>query len=476
MPIAPHHLANLKDIAGSKAFCDDAHAMAPYLKESRDKYFGKSPLVLKPDSREKVSEIVLYCHQNDIIIVPQGGNSGLVGGGIPDQSGDMILLSLSRMNRVRASDPANQSITVEAGAILKDVQDRAKEMDCLFPLSLAAEGSCQIGGNISTNAGGVNVLQYGGMRDLVLGLEVVLAGGEIWHGLSGLRKDNTGYDLKQLFIGAEGTLGIITAATLKLSPYPHQKQTAFVAVPDPAAAVSLLDLGRKISGDCLTAFEILPRFGLDIVTRHLPSARDPLAASYDWYVLMECSTSLDKEFLDLERVLERLLEKGFEKQLVLDGVVAQNQTQSRDLWTLRESLSEMQKLEGGSIKHDVSLPLSAIAEFLSRANTAVEQAIPGARPVPFGHIGDGNIHYNISQPLEMDKQEFLDHWEEINRIVHDIVHDFGGSFSAEHGIGRMKVADMKRYKSAAELEVMRGLKKALDAKNILNPGVILDSE
>jgi len=476
MKIDKRHLQYLKEIAGPKAFVEDAETLAPFLRESRDKYFGSSPLLLQPDSTEKISEIMAYCHEHEIQVVPQGGNSGLVGGGIPDQSGNMILLSLSRMNKIRHCDAANQSITVEAGTILAHVQEKAKEMDCLFPLSLASEGSCQIGGNISTNAGGVNVLHYGSMRQLVLGLEVVLANGVIWNGLSGLRKDNTGYDLKQLFIGAEGSLGIVTAATLKLSPYPHQKQTAFVAVADPAAAVRLLELGRKVSGDCLTAFEIMPRFGLDMVIRHLPGARDPLNAPYEWYVLVECSTSLEKDYLDLDRLLEKILETGFEKELVFDGVVAKNEREAQDLWTLRESLSEMQKLEGGSIKHDVSLPLSAIDDFLKDANEAVERAIPGARPVPFGHIGDGNIHYNISQPVDMDKQEFLDHWSDLNRIIHDIVHMFQGSFSAEHGIGRMKIQDMIRYKTAGELEMMRQVKQSLDPKNILNPGVILDSE
>ncbi|PCI34488.1 MAG: hydroxyacid dehydrogenase [Alphaproteobacteria bacterium] len=473
MTITPDHLLKLKEISGPKGWIDQPGSMEPFLIEPRDKYHGQTPLVLLPDTTEKVSEIITYCADHKIAVVPQGGNTGLVGGSIPTASGNEILLSLKRLNRVRATDAANQTMTVEAGCILSDIQNLARDSGFLFPLSLAAEGSCMIGGNLSTNAGGVNVLHYGNMRSLVLGLEVVLPSGDIWHGLSGLQKDNTGYDLKQLFIGAEGTLGVITAATLKLYPYPHERNTAFVAVPSPQAAVDLLSLARSISGNCITAFELMPRLGLEIVTRHMDGTRDPMASAYDWYVLLECTSSLSRDLLDLEKLMERILSQAMDQGLVLDGVIAKNEGESNNLWQLRENLSEAQRHEGGSIKHDISLPISAIPEFLIEAGKLVESLIPGARPVPFGHLGDGNLHYNISQPIAMDKQIFLDHWTELNRQVHDLVKDFDGSFSAEHGIGRLKTGDMISYKTDIELDLMRRIKHSLDPDSIMNPGVIL---
>ena len=473
MTIPTIHIETLKEICRPKSWVDTPEAMAPFLTEPRGKYQGATPLILLPDTTKKVSEIISYCAQHKISIVPQGGNTGLVGGSIPTISGDEILVSLKRLNHIREQNPHNQSITVEAGCILSDIQNLAQDMDYLFPLSLAAEGSCMIGGNLSTNAGGVNVLHYGNMRDLVLGLEVVLPNGNIWHGLNGLRKDNTGYDLKQIFIGAEGTLGIITAATLKLYPFPHEKQTAFVAVPSPQAAVDLLMLARNISGGCITAFEIIPRLGMDMVIRHVPGTKDPITTPYDWYILLECTSSIDRDLLDLEALMERILTLAMERQLVLDGVVAKNETERFDLWRLRESLSEAQRYEGGSIKHDISLPISAIPDFLDKANDVVESMIPGVRPVPFGHLGDGNLHYNISQPLQMDKQVFLKKWHQLNRKIHDLVRDFQGSFSAEHGIGRLKVEEMSHYKSDTEMNMMRQIKKSIDPDNIMNPGVIL---
>ncbi|NOZ43147.1 MAG: FAD-binding oxidoreductase, partial [Alphaproteobacteria bacterium] len=393
MTIAPAHLTELKRVSGAKGWIDDPAAMSPFLCEPRGKYHGRTPLILLPDSREKVSEIVRICARHKIPIVPQSGNSGLVGGGIPTAAGDEILLSLKRLNQIRERDRHSHSMTVEAGCILADIQREARDMGLLFPLSLASEGSCMIGGNLSTNAGGVNVLHYGTMRSLVLGLEVVLATGDIWHGLQALRKDNSGYDLKQLFIGAEGTLGIITAATVKLVPFPGEKQTALVAVPNPQAAIDLLTIARNVSGDCLTAFEIIPRSGIEFVTRHMPNTRDPIATPYDWYVLVECSSALSRELLDLEKVIEYLLSGAMEKGLVLDGVIAKNQTESHALWQLRENMSEAQKYEGGSIKHDISLPISAIPDFLIEAGDLVAKMIAGARPLPFGHLGDGNLHY-----------------------------------------------------------------------------------
>ena len=473
MNIIPQHIEKLKEISGPKGWIDDPDSMPPFLVEPRDKYQGKTPLILLPDSTETVAAIVSYCANHKIAIVPQGGNTGLVGGSIPTTSGHEILVSLKRLNQIRETDPHNQTMTVEAGCILSDIQDLARKIDFLFPLSLAAEGSCMIGGNLSTNAGGVNVLHYGNMRSLVLGLEVVLPSGEIWHGLNGLRKDNTGYDLKQMFIGAEGTLGIITAATLKLYAYPHEKQTALVAVPNPAAAIEFLTIARTISGGCITAFELMPRIGMEIVTRHMPGLRDPMSNAHDWYVLLECTSSLSRDLLDLEQVMERILTEAMEKELVRDGVIAKNQTERGNLWGLRENLSEAQRHEGGSIKHDISLPISAIPAFLEEAGELVENFIPGSRPVPFGHLGDGNLHYNISQPLAMDKQEFLDKWPQLNRKIHDIVKKFNGSFSAEHGIGRMKTDEMSHYKTKVEMNMMRQIKNTLDPDNIMNPGVIL---
>ncbi len=472
MTVDSTQLEKLKEISGPKGWIDDQDDMLAFLTEPRGKFQGRTPLILLPDRVENIAAIIRYCARHKIPVVPQGGNSGLVGGSIPTMTGDEILLSLKRLNRIREQDVHNQTITVEAGCILSDIQGLAGDMDHLFPLSLAAEGSCMIGGNLSTNAGGVNVLHYGTMRSLVLGLEVVLPNGDIWHGLSGLRKDNSGYDLKQLFIGAEGTLGIITAATLKIFPCPRQKQTALVAVASPQAAVDLLTTARNISGDCITAFEIMPRLGMEMVTRHMPGVRYPMTASYDWYVLLECTSSLNRDLLDLEQVMEHILGQAMDSGLILDGVMAKNQAESDNLWQLRENLSEAQKAEGGSIKHDISVPISAIPAFLTEAGRLVETLIPGGRPVPFGHLGDGNLHYNISQPQDMDKQEFLDQWEMLNQHLHDLVQKFHGSFSAEHGIGRLKTSDMRRYKSEIEMTLMKQIKNTLDPDTIMNPGVI----
>lgn len=459
-------IEDLKKIAGPKGWTEDT---APYLREWRDLYEGKSPLVLLPDSTEKVAELVTYCHKHKIPLVPQGGNTGLVGGGIPDQSNKQIVLSLKRLNKLRNIDKDNLTLSVDAGIILADVQKIAADANCLFPVSLASEGSCQVGGTISTNAGGINVLHFGSMRDQVLGLEVVLADGRIWNGLKALRKDNTGYDLKQLFMGAEGTLGIITAATLKLYPAFKQKQTALVAVGDPAEALKLLTLARDISGDTLIAFELIPRIGLEFVTRHMPPSRDPLDAPYPWYVLLECASSLPPDLLDLEQLLMAI----FEKADVIDGVIAKNDRENSELWALRENLSESQKFAGGSIKFDISVPVSKVPAFLESATRAVEKKIPGIRPVPFGHMGDGNIHFNLSQPPNMDKQDFLDHWPALNPIVHDIVAEFSGSISAEHGIGVMKVTELARYKSDVHMDLLRALKNTLDPDNIMNPDKVI---
>ncbi len=472
MTIDPKHLDALKTIAGDKGYSDNQSEIAPYIEEPRSKFFGKTSLVLFPDNTETVSRILSYCYQNNIKIVPQGGNTGLVGGSIPDQTGNEIVISLKKMNKIREKDTHNHTMTLESGVILADAHQQADSMNSQFPMHIASEGSAMIGGNISSNAGGINVLRYGNTRELVLGLEVVLPNGDIWDGLSGLRKDNTGYDLKQLFIGAEGTLGIITAATLKLYPKAIQKNTAFVAVQNPEAAIELLTLAREISGDCLIAFEILPRIGLDFTIKHMPNCRDPLSEAYEWYILLECATSMDPALMSLELVMEKILEKAMERELIIDGVVPKNENETKALWNLREYMSEAQKFEGGSIKHDVSVPVSKIPQFLNSASSIVCAHIPGIRPVPFGHIGDGNIHFNLSQPVDMDKDEYLAKWEEINRIVHEIVVDFGGSISAEHGIGTLKVHELEHFKSNVDLNIMRAIKKAIDPNNIMNPGRI----
>lgn len=464
-------LARLKEITGEKGFLTDEADMAPYLQERRELFAGRAAAVLRPSSVEEVSAIMRIAHEAGIAVVPQGGNTGLVGGQMPDQSGDAIVLSLSRMNQVRAIDAVNNTLTVDAGVTLAAAQEAAASGDRLFPLSLASEGTCQIGGVLSTNAGGTQVLRYGNARDLVLGLEVVLANGDIWNGLTGLRKDNTGYDLKQLFLGSEGTLGIITGAVLKLFPRPQAVSTAFAAVPDVASAVMLLRIADAVSGGQVSTFELVPRIGIEFVTRHLEGASDPLPDPAPWYVLIEMTAGT--KAARLTEVMEASLSEGFEQNLVSDAVIAQSEAQRADFWRLRESLSDVQRAEGGSIKHDVSVSLSRIADFIEAATEAVSARLPGIRPVPFGHIGDGNVHFNLSQPEDMDKQAFLDLWDEMNAIVHGIVREMGGSISAEHGVGQLKRDEIAATKSPVEMEMMRTLKKAIDPKGILNPGKVV---
>ncbi len=458
-------LARLKAAAGPKGFSEDPAEIAPHLEEWRSKYKGRSALLLKPATTAEVSAILAICNETGTAVVPQGGNTGLVGGQIPFDG--EVLLSLTRMTRLRQIDREAHTMTVEAGVVLATAQKMADARDMLFPLSLAAEGSATIGGNISTNAGGVAVLRYGMMRDLVLGLEVVLADGRVLDLLRTLRKDNTGYDLKQMFIGAEGTLGIVTAAALKLFARPTARATAFVALSSPRQAVALLTRMQEATGGLISAFEILPRAGLELVLAHIPGARDPLASPAPWYVLVEAAGTAQ---FDLGGVFEAVLGNS---ALVVDAVIATSEAQRAALWALRETMSEAQKREGASIKHDVSVPVSEIPLFLETATAAVLKAAPGARPIGFGHIGDGNIHFNFSAPPGGDAAAFLARWEDIQRIVHDIVRDFGGSISAEHGIGVQKRDQLPRYKSAVELELMRTLKRTLDPKNILNPGKIL---
>ena len=445
--------------------------MAPHLEEIRGLYHGDAAMLVFPGSTAEVAEVVRLCAENRLPLVPQGGNTGLVGGGVPHAEGGEIIVNLKRMSVVRAVDATNHTMTVEAGCVLADVQAAAQAADRLFPLSFGAEGSCQIGGNIATNAGGTGVLRYGNMRELVLGLEVVLADGSVWDGLRTLRKDNTGYDIKQLFIGAEGTLGIITAAVLKLFPRPHEVGTALAAVTDPSAAVELFERARAATGDLLTACELIPRNAVAFVLRHIPGCRDPMAEIHPYYVLIELSAP-STGFGD---ALENLLMVAADSGTVRDAVIAGGGEQAKNLWRLRDSISEAQRAEGGSIKHDVTLPLSRLADFIGEASAAVVRTIPGSRVVPFGHLGDGNIHFNVSQPEGADRKEFVAKWANLNRVVHDIAVSMGGSFSAEHGIGRLKREVLAHYRAPLELDLMRRLKSALDPHNIMNPGKVLPS-
>ncbi|HEY3916182.1 MAG TPA: FAD-binding oxidoreductase [Stellaceae bacterium] len=464
-------LARLRELLGEKGFIADTAAMEPYLREERGSYHGAAKAVLRPASTEEVAAIVKLCAEAKLPIFPQGGNTGLAGGAVPWEDGNGVVLSLSRMNRIREVEPIDFSITVEAGVILAEVQKAAEAADRLFPLSLGAEGTCQIGGNISTNAGGIAVLRYGNTRSLVLGLEVVLPDGRVWHGLRALRKDNTGYDLKQLFIGGEGTLGIITAATLRLFPLPKSVETAFLGLARVEDAMALFSRARKASGDQLTAFELISRFGVDMAVKHIAGVTDPLPTKFPWYVLLEVSSSETQS--GLLETLERFLSESLEAGLVKDGVIAKSGPQARDLWRIREGLVEAQKFEGGSIKHDISVPVSRVAEFITRAHAAIAERLPGIRPNAFGHVGDGNIHYNIHQPERADKAVFLARQAEFNRIVHDIAVGLNGSISAEHGIGRLKVGELAHYKAPLEIELMRRVKHALDPDGIMNPGKIL---
>ena len=460
----------IAELLGPSGLIADPAGMAPYLEEERGLFHGKARLVARPASTGELAELVRLCAEEGVGIVPQGGNTGLCGGGSPGGD-DQIVVSLARLNRIREVDPVNFTMTVEAGVVLQTVQNAAESVDCLFPVSLGAEGSCQIGGNISTNAGGTGVLRYGNTREQVLGLEVVLPDGRIWDGLKALRKDNTGYDLKQLFIGGEGTLGIVTAAVLKMYPRARDQQTAFCALKNLHASLALLGRARNASGDQVTGFELVPRIGLQMGVDLVPGVTDPFDRPHDWYALIELSSS--RPDAGLRDVLEGLLGEAFEDGEVLDAVVAESLEQRKALWKIREGIPEAQKKAGGSIKHDVSVPVAQVPFFSERASRADEKAMEGVRVVPFGHLGDGNIHFNLSQPVGADKEAFLGHWAEMNRIVHDIVVEMHGSISAEHGIGRLKKGELAHYKSPVELDLMRRIKQALDPQGLMNPGNIL---
>jgi FAD/FMN-containing dehydrogenase len=458
--------------AGEKGWTDDPETMAPHLEDWRSFYSGEAAMLLRPRTTQQVSDILRLANEANIPVVPQGGNTSMCGASVPNRDGTAIILSLENMKSVRTIDLDNNTMTVEAGCVLQVLQQTASDADRFFPLSLGAEGSCMIGGNLSTNAGGTNVLRYGNARDLVLGLEVVLPDGRIWDGLRGLRKDNTGYDLKHLFVGAEGTLGIITAAVLKLFPKPRALYSAYCAVRDVPAAIELLNRSRSESGDAVITFELMSRFMMQLVLDHIPGSSDPLETVYQDYVLMELVTTSNED-TGLGERLEVLLGRAMEDGLVLDAAIAQNEAQRQSFWRLRENATEAQKLAGASIKHDISVPISKIPEFCITAEAAARKVDPDIRVICFGHVGDGNLHYNLMQPEGSDGAAFMGRWEEFNRAVHDVVVNLGGSISAEHGIGQLKRDELRHYKSDLEMELMDRIKTALDPNGIMNPGKVL---
>jgi FAD/FMN-containing dehydrogenase len=471
-PIRPEALEALKVLLGPGGYLDAPPDVEPFLTDFRGLYRGSTPLVALPDSTARVAALVRACGEARIGIVPHGGNTSYCGGATPRAAGREIVVSLRRMNRVRALDAQNYSVTVEAGCVLATLQDAAERSGRLFPMSLGSEGSCTIGGNLSTNAGGTAVLRYGMMRDLVLGLEVVLPDGRVLDQLRPLRKDNTGYDVKQLFIGAEGTLGLITAACLKLFPRPAAQLTAFVALPSPQAAVELLSEVRTALGDTVTTFELVPASALALVCRHIEGASDPFDRAHPWYVLLEASL-MSGDPAAAQR-LESVLAEALDTGRVEDAVVASSLRQREDFWRLRESIPEAQTREGASLKHDISVATQRLPGFIEEARRLLEPLVPGARLVAYGHLGDGNLHFNLSPPRGGDAGDFLAHAEAVRRAVHDLVARYRGSFSAEHGIGLHKVAELARYEDPVALSLMRGIKRLLDPHGIMNPGKVLD--
>jgi FAD/FMN-containing dehydrogenase len=461
----------LRQLLGGDGLLTAAEDVAPFLVDHRRLYHGRALAVALPRTTGQVSQLLAWCNARGIGVVPQGGNTGYCGGATPDESGRQLVVALRRLNRVRAVDAADFSLTVEAGCVLADVQRAAADAGRFFPLSLGSEGSCQIGGNLATNAGGLNVLRYGMMREQVLGLEVVLADGRVLDGLSSLRKDNTGYDLKSLFVGSEGTLGIITAATLRLLPPLRATATAFVAMRDVAAAIELLGRLRQASGDALTSFELIPAIAIALVRRHIPNTSDPLSAEADWYVLCELASP---GAAALDAALQSALQAAMQDGLVLDAALAANERQRQDFWRLRESIPEAQRKAGPSLKHDISVPVSALPGFVAQAAAWVRREVPEGVLVGYGHAGDGNLHFNINLiDGGSGAADFLAREPAIRRAIHDMVAERGGSFSAEHGIGRLKVGELARYAGPVELELMRALKRALDPNGIMNPGKVL---
>jgi D-lactate dehydrogenase (cytochrome) len=464
----PAVLARFAAIVGAKYAITDAGLQAPYLVEMRGLFAGHTPMVLQPATVAEVAAILALANATKTPIVPQGGNTGLVGGQIPHHN--EIVLSLNRLDRIREVDATSNTITCEAGVTLQRAREAAAAVDRLYPQLLPSEGTCTIGGNLSTNAGGTAALAYGIARAHALGLEVVLADGRVLNNLNKLKKDNTGYDLKNLFIGAEGTLGIITAAVLRLVPRPRSVETAFAGVVSAEAALELLGIAQEHSGGDVTSFEIMTRRGIELVLENAAGSRDPLAAPHPWYVLLELSSQRRE---GLRGVLEEVLAQGMERGLVTDATIAESLEQGKAFWRIREMFGEVQRYAGGSIKHDVSVPVAAVPAFIAEANAAVTALIPGSRPLPFGHLGDGNIHYNVTQPIGADKDDYLKRWDEVNAVVFAVVKKFGGSISAEHGVGVMKRDLLPSVKDPVALDLMHSLKAMLDPNGILNPGKVL---
>lgn len=482
----PAHEALLKqlcDAVGAAHVLSAEADMQSYVQDWRGRYQGDALCVVRPANTAELSRVLALCARAGVAIVAQGGNTGLVGAGVPlsleacsqlgEQTLSQVVLSLRRLQHVRAVDVANNTITVEAGCTLRQVQEAAAAVGRLFPLSLASEGSATIGGNLSTNAGGVQVLRYGSMRDLVLGLEVVLADGQVWDGLRALRKDNTGYDLKQLFIGAEGTLGVITAAVLKLYPAQQGHATAWLAIREPAAAIDLLGRCRAVFGEALSAFELINQTALELVLRHIPATQAPLPRMHPWQLLLQFDVQEAAAEAALHERLQSWLAEAMAEAGLIDAVIAHSGIQAAALWKLRESISEAQKIDGLSIKHDIAVPISRIAEFIERADEALRARWPGVRIVCFGHIGDGNLHYNPSQAICQDNAEFMAQSAAVNQVVHGLVHELGGTISAEHGLGQLKCASIRDYKSPLEMQLMQAVKQALDPRGLLNPGKLL---
>jgi FAD/FMN-containing dehydrogenase len=470
-PLDPALLDRFAAIVGERHALREAADIEPYVTERRGRYPGVTPLVLRPGNVDEVSRIMKLATETGTPIVPQGGNTGLVGAQVPDRSGTQIVLSLSRLNRIREIDTLSNTATVEAGVILEKLHEAADAAGRLFPLSLGSQGSCEIGGNLSSNAGGTGVLAYGNARELCLGVEVVLPTGEVFDDLRKLKKDNTGYDLKDLFVGAEGTLGVITAAVLKLFPKPKGREVAWVGLHSPEAALELFSRATDQAGSGLTAFELISDMVLGFAVRNVPDTTRPLQSDWPWHVLIEISSGRSAE--DARQLMEEVLTSGFEAELVGDAVIAANLAQAGAFWRLRESLSDAQRPEGGSIKHDISVPVASIPAFIERAGRAVVSICPEARIACFGHMGDGNLHYNISQPAGGDTDGFLDLYPIMNKAVHDIVRDMNGSISAEHGIGQMKREELIATTQPIAIDLMRRVKKAFDPAGIMNPGKVI---
>lgn len=464
-------LNELRGVVGSNGYLDQPCDLEPFLVDHRKLYRGATPLVLRPDSTEQVSAVLRLCNEARVGVVPVGGNTSYCGGATPSGDGSQVVLSLARMRRIRAIDPLNYAMIAEAGCVLAEVQAAAASVHRLFPMSLGSEGSCQLGGNLSTNAGGTAVLRYGMMRDLVLGLEVVLPDGRVLDGLKPLRKDNTGYDLRDLFIGAEGTLGIITAAACKLFSRPASTVTAFVGIADPQQAVSLLSRLRTFTGDAVSTFELVPRFALELVLEHIPNTANPLDTRHDWHVLVEIGMGRHDEAL--RAAIETELAAAMDEGQIGDAVIAASETQREMFWRLRETIPEAQRRIGASIKHDVSVTSSELPQFIIEASQLVRSITPQGRIVSYGHLGDGNLHFNVSRPASGSDEDFLRLAPSIHRAVHDLIARYGGSISAEHGIGQLKRGELVRYKPPVAITLMRSIKQAFDPNGIMNPGKVL---